>query len=145
MLKHIRFQSTKAYELAIVHPAYPEEHINRITNYLQWVEPTVMRYEREEITTFLNTNGPAKAGGVVSVEFVPEHLVGFLTTEDARKYRAFLLNLGLLGRVTGVCDGAIYGKRPDQGRPMTFKLCLALDMDNLRSEDPSDWERRVYP
>jgi len=142
MLKHIRFRSTNAYEMAIVHPEYREEDINRITNYMQWVEPDALCYKREQIMAFLSIG---EAASLVRVEFVPEHFVGSLTMDDTRRYRAFLLNNGLSGRVTGVCDGAIYGKRPGQGLPMQFNLCLALDMDDLQLEDPSDWEQRVYP
>lgn len=146
-MKHIRLESTREYDLAIFHPAYTDDDINRFTNYLQWVEPRSMEYKREGITAFLlfEEGREEDAATMVGVEFAPGHPVGFLTPEDARKYRAFLIRSDFPGEVTCVCDAAIYGKREAAGRPMFFRLCLALDMDNLRPEDPSEWSETSYP
>ncbi len=146
-MKHIRLESTRVYDLAIFHPAYTADDINRFTNYLQWVQPGSMEYKREEIMAFLlfEEARDLDAATMVRVEFAPGHPVGFLMPDDARKYRAFLIKNDLLGDVTCVCDAAIYGKREVAGRPMFFRLCLALDMDNLHPEDPSEWSENTYP
>jgi hypothetical protein len=146
MIKHIRLAATREYELSIVHPAFTADEINHITNFLQWVEPTSLTYAYEGIMAFLipeNHDG-RDPGSAVRVEFAPEHLAGYMSAEDSLKYRAFLMK-STLETVIGVCDAGIYGKRPDLGRPMVFRLCLALDVDNLHAEDPSSWTRKIYP
>jgi hypothetical protein len=146
-MKHIRLESTREYDLAIFHPAYTDDDINRFTNYLQWVEPRSMEYKKEGIMTFLLFEEEHKEdiAIMVRVEFAPGHPVGFLTPDDARKYRAFLIRYDLFGDVTCVCDAAIYGRREAAGRPMYYRLCLALDMDNLHPEDPSEWMESSFP
>jgi hypothetical protein len=116
------------YELKIRGEANYQEEIRGIIAY---EEGSTQSIQEEGLTARLifEDDNPHDKGNAVRIE-IDRRTVGYLSRDDARKYRQALASKNLSGAV-GTCYAAIIGKYNDELDDILFGVRLDLTLDNL--------------
>lgn len=131
-LKKVRFQSSYSnYPKSIVGESQYQDNISYVVGYFD-IDEKKFRADGLTAELYLEDDNPFDPGNAVRVD-VEKKTVGYLSKNDASKYRNAIAKLGLSDFI-GVCGSAVSGKRDSLSEEMNFGVFLDLDLHNLRIE-----------
>lgn len=118
-----------SYNLQIKGESNYQDDIKQIIHYDE--DGTRQSIQEDSLTAELifEDNNPYDKGNAIRVE-IDHRTVGYLSRDDAKKYRQALASKNLTGAV-GTCYAAIIGKYNNELDDMLFGVRLDLDLNNL--------------
>lgn len=127
----IVFFTPSQYNTEIVGEANYQKVIRKVAMYKELVDKDDMEDKMSNILAILLLEDDNKfdPGNAVRIE-IENQTVGYLSKEDAQKYRKVINKLDLVNE-TCTCYATAYGKREALGKTMNYGIWLSIDLDNL--------------
>jgi hypothetical protein len=106
-----------------------QKGIRKVIFYKELVDKDdlTFKWENLKVDLILEDDNKYDLGNAVRVE-MDHTTVGYLARDDAKEYRKQLQKLGITNEVC-TCKAAVYGKRPDFGKPMFFGFWLFIELN----------------
>ena len=132
------------YSLEIVGESKTQSNIKEVILYKIMVEKYDLEYKDENLTArlILEDENKFDPGNAVRVD-IDNKLVGYLSREDAKKYRSELKKLGITNE-SCTCKATAFGKREDIGKNMYFGIWLSIDLNNLEIGEPPKKRKKLF-
>jgi hypothetical protein len=132
------------YSMEIVGEAKTQRNIKEVILYKYMVEKDDLEYRDDKLTAtlILEDDNKFDLGNAVRVD-IDNKPVGYLSREDAKRYRKALEKLGISNeRCT--CKAAAFGKREDFGKSMFFGIWLSIDLDHLEIGELPQKRKKLF-